>query len=160
MNRLIPITLAMALLGCSDSPQERFDRAAKAYAGHDYRAAQLDLTSVLQAEPRNAAALELAARTFLAQGDGDAAQGALDKLGAAGRRPADFALLAAEAALLRGKAKLALDAVGTLDSAEAHRLRALAQLMEGDPAAAAASFAAGEKANGDKSRLLADYSRF
>ena len=66
----------------------------------------------------------------------------------------------AESALLRGKAKLALDALAGQSSAEAQRIRALAQLMQGNIAAAAASFAAGATAGGDKGRLLADYSRF
>ena len=164
MNRLIPLIPllvgALLLAGCGDTPQERLERAGKAYAAHDYRAAQVDLAAALQAEPGNPAALELAARTHLAQGDGDAARSALDKLAATARKPADMALLGAEAALLRGKGKLALDGVRTLDSAEAHRLRALAQLMLGDPGAAAASFAAGVNASGNKARLLADYSRF
>lgn len=160
MIRLMPLTLALLLAGCSDTPQERLDRAARAYAANDYRAAAVDLAAALQAEPGNPAALELAARTHLAQGDGDAAQAALDQLAATARQPADMAPLTAEAALLRGKAQLALDAVADLRSAEAHRIRALAQLMLGDADAAARSFAAGEKASGDMGRLLADYSRF
>ncbi len=164
MNRLLPIAPLLAatllLAGCGDSPQARLERAGKAYATHDYRAAQVDLTAVLQTEPGNPAALELAARNHLAQGDGDAAQAALDKLAAGARKPADLALLMAEAALLRGKGKLALDGVAGLTSAEAHRIRALSQLMLGNPTAAAASFAAGVNAGGDKGRLLADFSRF
>ena len=158
LTPLLAITLLLA--GCGDSPQQRLERAGKAYAAHDYRAARVDLTAVLQTEPGNVAALELAGRTHLAQGDGDGAQAALDMLAATGRKPADMALLMAEAALLRGKGKLALDGVAALSSAEAHRIRALAQLMLGDTLAAAASFARGEKASGEKGRLLADYARF
>ena len=154
------LTATLLLAGCGDTPQERLERAGKAYAAHDYRAAQVDLTAVFQAEPGYPAALELAARTHLAQGDGDAAQSALTKLAASSRKPADMALLMAESALLRGKGKLALDALAELNSAEAHRIRALAQLMQGNTDAAAASFAAGANASGDKGRLLADYSRF
>ena len=154
------LSATLLLAGCGDNSQERLERAGKAYAAHDYRAAQVDLTAVFQAEPGNPAALELAARSHLAQGDGDAAQSALEKLAATPRKPADMTLLMAEAALLRGKGKLALDALTGLSSAEAHRIRALAQLMQGNPDAAAVSFAAGANASGDKGRLLADYSRF
>ncbi|HUQ13184.1 MAG TPA: tetratricopeptide repeat protein [Novosphingobium sp.] len=158
MNRLIPITLALLLAGCGDSPEARLARAEKAYAAHDYRAAQVDLAAALQAQPGNARALDLAARSHIAQGDGVAAQAALDKLGA--HAPADFALLEGEAALLRGKAKAALEAVDGLETAEALRIRALGRLMLGDIAAASQSFADGAKARGDKARLLADFSRF
>ena len=160
-HAIAPLLAAtLLLIGCGDSPKERLVRAGKAYTAHDYRAAQVDLTAVLQAEPGNPAALELAARAHLAQGDGDGAQAALERLAATGRKPADMGLLTAEAALLRGKGKLALDGVATLNSAEAHRIRALAQLMLGDVDAAAKSFAAGALATGDKARLLADFSRF
>ncbi len=157
MKRTMLIALALAVSGCGDSPEARLDRAAKAYAANDFRAAQVDLGAVLQEQPDNARALELAARAHLAQGDGIAAQAALDKLK---QRPGDFALLNGEAALLRGKAPLALKAVDGVASAEASRIRALAHLMQDDAAAAAASFAEGEKLPGDKARLLADYALF
>ena len=164
MNRISPVAsllvVTLLLAGCGDTPQERLERAGKAFSRHDYRAAQVDLTAVLQTEPGNPAALELVARAHLAQGDGDGAQAALEKLVKTARKPADLPLLLAEAALLRGKGRLALDGVAARDSAEAHRIRALAQLMLGDVDAAAKSFAAGELATGDKARLLADYSRF
>ena len=157
MRIILPIALALLLSGCGDSPEARLDRAAKAYAAHDYRAAQVDLGAVLQEQPGNARALELAARAHLAQGDGIAAQAGLAKLT---RKPADFALLSGEAALLRGKAAQALKAVEGLASAEASRLRALAHLLQGDAPAAATSFAKGEKLPGDKARLLADHAVF
>lgn len=154
---MIPLVAALLLSGCGDSPEARLDRAAKAFTQNDYRAAQVDLGAVLQEQPGNQRALELAVRAHLAQGDGIAAQAALDKLS---RKPADFALLTGEAALLRGKADLALKAVEGLSSAEALRIRALGQLMNGDAGAAAKSFVAGEPAPGDKARLLADHAVF
>ena len=164
MNRILSLSPLLAvtlfLAGCSDTPTERLERADKAYAAHDYRAAQVDLTAVLQSEPANPAALELAARSHLAQGDGEGAQAALDRLVATGRKVADLPLLRAEAALLRGKGKLALEAAAGLTSSEAFRIRALAQLMLGETDAAATSFAAGTRTGGEKGRLLADYSRF
>jgi len=157
MNRILPFAAALLLSGCGDSPETRLDRAAKAYAAHDYRGAQVDLGAVLQERPGDARALELAARAHLAQGDGVAAQAALDQLT---RKPADFAVLTGEAALLRGKAALALKAIEGVESAEAARIRALAQLMLGDPDAAAKSFADGEQQPGNKARLYADHAMF
>ena len=66
MNRILSLSPLLAatllLAGCGDTPKERLERADKAYAAHDYRAAQVDLTALLQSEPANPAALELAAR--------------------------------------------------------------------------------------------------
>ena len=157
MNRIFPFAAALLLSSCGDSPEARLDRAAKAYAAHDYRAAQVDLGALLQERPGNARALELAARAHLAQGDGVAAQAALDRLTSP---PADYALLAGEAALLRGKATPALAAVEGAASAEASRIRALAQLMLGDAGMAAKNFADGEQQAGSKARLLADHAMF
>jgi Tfp pilus assembly protein PilF len=160
MKATIPFALVLALAACADDPAARIARAEKAFAAHDYRAAQIDLAAALQAEPANPAALELAARNHLAQGDGVAAQSALDKLEAMGRSPADLPLLAGEAALLRGRGEEALAVVAGIDAAEAHRIRALARLALGDAAAADKDFAAGMTAGGDRTRLLADYGRF
>jgi len=160
MNKLLPFALALVLAGCAEDPQARLARAEKSFAAHDYRRAAIDIAAALQAEPDNVALLTLAARNHLAQGDGVAAQAALDKLAATGRKPADFALLAGEAALLRGQAKQVLELVEGENSAEGYRLRALAQLALGDDEVAASTFAAGDAAAGDKTRLLADHAKF
>ena len=94
MKYALSLVVALTLAGCADSPEARLARAEKSFAANDYRLAQIDLAATLQAEPGNARALELAARSHLAQGDGVAAQGALAKLAATGRKPADFAVSA------------------------------------------------------------------
>lgn len=157
MKTLFPLAIALALAGCGDSPEARLERAAKAFAAHDYRAAQIDLAAALQEQPDNQKLLELAARNYLAQGDGVAAQGALDKLR---MRPADFALLAGEAALLRGQPKEALQALDGRKDSEAFRLRALVAVALDDPKGAETAFAAGASAPGAKARLFADHARF
>ena len=157
-----PVTLvlmALALAGCAPDPDSLMERARAGFAAHDFKAAQLDLASVLKARPGDPAALELHARTALALGDGEGAAASLARMPAA-RRPSDFALLAGEAELLRERPGDARKAVASVSSAEAWRIRALAALAEDDEASAAAAFASGEKAGGAKDRLLADYARF
>lgn len=157
---LAAAALAAAMLsGCADDPKTLLARAGREFAAHDYKAAQLDLATVLKATPNDPAALELHARTALAMGDGVRAKAALDAL-SADHRPADQALLLGEAALLRQQPAEAIDAVASEHGAEAARIRALAALQQGDQATAAREFAAGESAPGPNARLLADYARF
>lgn len=159
MKAFYPLAFALLLVACGDNPQERFARAQKEFASHDFRAAQLNLAAALAANPNDPAVLELHARNALAMGDGVAAKASLEKL-PAGKRPADYVLLLGEAALLRGLPDEALAAVGQDPRAEAHRVRAVALLQKEDEAGAALAFAAGAGASGPKARLLADYARF
>lgn len=159
MKKLAGLAIALSLLGCSESPQERAERARKAFADHDYRAAQVDLAAALAANPADPALLELHARNALAMGDGIAASASLTKLPEA-RRPKDFALLQAESALLRELPDEALIALGSDRSPAAQRIRALALLGKDDREGAAEAFAAGLAGGSDDVRLLSDYARF
>ncbi len=159
MRIVVGVAMALGLLGCTDNPQERAERARKAFAENDYRAAQVDLAAALAASPADPALLELHARNALAMGDGIAASASLAKL-VEGRRPKDFALLQAESALLRQLPDDALAALGSDDTAEAQRLRALALLAKDDREGAANAFATGLARGADDVRLLADYARF
>lgn len=154
----LPLALPLLVMACSASPQERAERARKAFAAHDFRSAQIDIASALEANPDDAGLIELQARNALAMGDGIAADAALARM-PQGRRPADFALLSGEAALLRGVPDEALSAIGTDGSAPAQRIRALAMLAKDDREAAAKAFAAGATGASD-GRHLADYARF
>ncbi|MBA4356050.1 MAG: hypothetical protein C0409_15310, partial [Novosphingobium sp.] len=158
MKKLAVAAVALTLLGCSQSPQERAERAQKAFAAHDYRAAQVDLAAALAASPGDPALLELHARNALAMGDGIAADASLTRI-AEPKRPRDFPLLLAEAALLRDRADEALAALGNELSPQAQRLRALALLTKDDREGAAKAFAAGAAGKPD-ARLLADFARF
>lgn len=158
MKKLAFLTLPLLLAACTDSPQERAERARKAFDAHDYRAAQVDLAAALEASPQDPALLELHARNALAMGDGVAAAASLAKLPEA-RRPSDFTLLAAEASLLKGMPDEVLTSLGADNSPAAQRIRALALLARDDREGAAKAFAAGASGRPD-ARLLADYARF
>lgn len=158
MKNFAAIAVALTLLGCSDNPQERVDRAREAYSSHNYRAAQVDLAAAMAADPDNPALLELHARNALAMGDGIAAEASLNRI-AASRRSEDFGLLLAEASLLRGRAEEVLAALGGDVSPAAQRLRALALLAKDDREGAEKAFAKGAEGKAD-ARLLADFARF
>lgn len=158
MKRLAILTLPLVLAGCGISPQERAERARTAFAAHDFRAAQVDIAAALAKMPDDTGLIELQARNALAMGDGVAAGAALDRLPPLAR-PKDFALLAAEAALLRGLAGDAINVLGNDTSPAAERIRALALLSKDDREGAAKAFAAGAAGPAD-ARLLADYARF
>jgi len=153
------IGAALALAACSADPETLLSRARTAYGAHDFKAAQLDLAEVLKARPADPAVLLLHARTSLALGDGTGARASLEALPASAR-PADFALLQGEAALLRQNADEALAAVAQDQSAEGWRIRAQAALLRGNDADAARAFAAGQGAGGSQVRLLADQARW
>jgi len=149
----------LALSACSADPDTLLARANAAYSAHNFKAAQLDLAEVLKVRPADPAALLLHARTMLALGDGVAARTSLAALPAA-RRPADYALMQGEAALLRQQPDEALSFVARETSAEAWRIRAQSALLKGDEAGAARAFAAGQGAPGPQVRLLADNARW
>lgn len=159
MKKLAAIAIALIVSGCGDNPQQRAERARKAFADHDYRAAQIDLAEALAGNPTDPALLELHARNALAMGDGIAANASLAKLPEA-RRPKDFALLQAESALLRELPEDALATLGSVRTPAAQRIRALALLGKGDREGAASAFAAGANAVAPDVRLLSDYARF
>jgi tetratricopeptide (TPR) repeat protein len=158
MKKLAFLALPLLLAACTDSPQEKAERARKAFEAHDYRAAQVDLAAALEASPQDPALLELHARNALAMGDGIAADASLAKLPEA-RRPADYALLSAEAMLLRGLPDEAISALGSDSSPAGQRIRALALLAKEDREGAGKAFAAGASGKAD-ARLLADFARF
>ena len=152
-----PLLAAMLLAACGLSPEEKRDRALTALEEHRFTDARLDLGSALQDRPDDPQLLLLLARTQLQLGDGEGALATLGRLQSAGRVPADFDLLRAEAELLRGDYDSALEIVDPLESAEAWRMAALAHLGLDEDEKAELAFAAGTKADGDRSRLFSDY---
>lgn len=156
----LPFAAALFLAGCAASPEERLARAEKAYGAHDYSAARIDLSSIVQEAPENARALELLARTYIALSDPIAVNGILERLGRLGKLPQDAGVLRGNVDLMMGRYDAAVAAVANDGTAEAWRVRALAHIGKGEMDQAAEAFAAGEKAPGSKARLLADYANF
>ncbi len=134
--------LSVCATACSADPQQAAQKARKAFAAHQYLAAQKELALALTALPDDAGLLELRARLALATGDGIAADANLARLPLR-NRPADYLLLSANAALQRDDATTALKLIGTMQTAPAQRLRSLALLANGDQSGADAAFLAG-----------------
>lgn len=157
MLALAPIALALA--GCSDTPEESFAKAQKEFAAHDYAAARLHVLAALDGKPDDRAMLLLQVRTLLALGDGDGAQSALAKLAGGQKLQGELAELSAEAALLRNAAKAVPDILAETKSSEAERLRAMAALMLGDRTGALDHFQTAVAQPGN-ARAFADFARF
>ncbi|HKX78679.1 MAG TPA: tetratricopeptide repeat protein [Novosphingobium sp.] len=161
MKRAFQIALALMaatmLAGCEPSAQERFDLGSAAFAAHDYATARFDLVSVLQEQPSNVSAMDMLARSYLALGDPRAAVGMLDRMQAAGKPPADLALMYGEADVMLGNFDAVLTRMHDRREADAWRIAALAHIGKGDAEAAQAAFTAGLGASGPKGRLHADY---
>lgn len=126
--------LLAATAACNQADPLALARAA--FARHDFVAAQAHLAEHLQRSPADQAARILMARTLMELGDGQGATAALRAIGADSLPPAEYALLQANAALLRQAPDQALRWLVTVPGAEAHRLRATAALQRGDPSAA------------------------
>src|SRR5689334_22721573 len=124
MKRTLILTAAVLLSACGASPEQQLADARKSYAAHRFSEARLGLLAALDAQPGDAAVLDMLARTQLEMGDGEAALATLDRLGTLGKTPADAAILRGDAELLRGEGDKALAAVDKLATAEAWRVRA------------------------------------
>ena len=137
--RLTFVVLAAALLfvGCDRTdPQALVARAEQALLNKDYRAAVLDLKSVLQKEPENTRARWLLAETYLAVEDGASAQKELEWTRARGVEDDAAVPLLAQALWLQNQfdAVLALPKDGVRSPASLADLgafRALARIGQG-----------------------------
>lgn len=159
MKRALILPALLLLSACGDTPQDSLAKARAAYSANDYGTARIHLAAGLTQTPGDRDMLLLQARTLLALGDGEGAGAALDKLVGSAPRNEEIARLSAEAALLRGVPRIALDFIAGDSSAEAERLRALAAIQRRDVAQAGALFERGLAAGGN-ARLFADYARF
>jgi len=153
-------SVAVLLAGCGTSPEASFTEAGKAFAAHRYSQARAGLVNVLQQQPDNVAALDMAARVNLARPDGIGAIAMLDRLERLGKLPRDAAELYGEAELVEGRFDAALRRVEGANSAEAWRIRAMALIGKGDIDGARNAFATGLTTSGGSGRLLGEYAHF
>lgn len=159
MKKLLILPALLVLSACGDSPAESYTKAQQAFARHDYPVARVTIASALAAQPGDKAMLLLQARTLIALGDGEGAGSALERLTGTSPAQGEMAELSAEAALLRQAPDVALALLGSSNSVEAERLRALAAIQQNNPGKAGEHFAAA-MASGGSARVFADYCRF
>lgn len=159
MKRHLILPAMLLLAACSTDPVQQMADARQAVAAQDFDRARVLLTATLQDQPANREALTMLVQTYLRLGDGDAAQGAVARLRTAGANGPDLARFEAEAALLRGLPRQALELLAADASADGWRIRAAALLDDGKADAALAAFEQGLAAGNDP-RLLQDYARY
>ena len=158
VTRLVFATITAGLLAsCGASPGERLDRGERAFREHRFQEARVDFATVLQQEPANIGAMDKLIRTYLAMENPVAVGGMLDRMAALGYLPEDAPVLYGEADLMMGRYDGALARSAEIQTADAYRIKALAQVGRGDIAGADAAFAQGIKVEGPKSKLYADY---
>ncbi|MCW1381833.1 tetratricopeptide repeat protein [Novosphingobium sp. KCTC 2891] len=155
---LVLAPAALILAACSPDPSQHAAKARAAFAAEDFAAARIEALAALDGDGRNADLLVLLVQSQLRLGDGDGAQAALARLVDAGRAGPDITRYKAEAALLRGQPRQALDWLGTDDSPSAWRVRAAAHYALHDYPAAMEAFHKGMAGKPDL-LLARDYAR-
>lgn len=161
MKRATFLAALLLLSACSRAdPAAQFAAAQKAFAAEDYAAARSQVLGALESDAGNRDMLLLCARAQLRLGDGDGAQATLTRLEDSGFAGAALMRMKAEAAILRGQPRAALDMLGQDGAAEAWRLRAAAQAALGDSPAALDALRRGLAADPRDYALVHEYARF
>ncbi len=135
-------------------------RAEKALEAHRYSHARADYQAILQSEPENRDAKIALIRIHIAQENPDYAVRILDGMEDRGTRTRALRLLRAVALLMLGRFDDAMAVVAQDPSAEAWRIRAIAQAGRNDLGQVAYAFESGSRAPGNRARLLADFAHF
>lgn len=147
--------IALLVASCGTGSTDHTEKAQTAFAAQDYISAGREASQALETDPEDKALLAILAQSFLAQGEGEGALRAAQRLGDAGGDAGQVALLQSEALLQLGKSTEALEVIESLQTPDAWRLRAIAAIHEEDDRRAAAAFARGRKLEGSKAKLLA-----
>ena len=159
---LIAAVGAGALLAACSGPsvEERETRVQQSLADGDIQAARLDLISILQEEPGNHAARLQLIEAYLMLEDGEGAAAQIERLAPDATDPEERALLEAEAALYRGLPRQTLNLLQGIDTADAHRIRSRAFVLQNDYESARAALQEGLQADGERGLLLSDLALF
>ena len=156
MKRTLVLPALLVLSACGSGSADDMGAARSSLAEQDFAGARNALIAVLRDDPQNRGALEMLVQAQLRLGDGEAAQGTIERLKRLGAGEAALATWRAEALLLMGNAEQALAALGQATSPDASRIRATAQLALEDREAAGNTFR-GALAAGWDLRLAAGY---
>lgn len=145
------VFLLPLLLACEQSPEATIGQAEQSRADRDYRAAVVELKSLLQRDPENMQARWLLGQVYLDVEDGASAEKELLRARSLGVVDDSVLPALAHALLLQGKSAevLALQPQGALSRlavAELDASRALALLASGEPGKADAQLASAQAA--------------
>src|SRR5262249_15177755 len=135
--------LLLTLAACGGPSGTPYERGAAAFESGDIRTARVELLNALQQDPNNKAARIMQARVQLALGDGEAAEGEINRARQSGATLGQTAHLLAEARLLQGDAQGALREAahaGQPFFAYAQRIAGRAYLALGDGSSARTAF--------------------
>lgn len=156
----------LALAACSNAtggPAGAYQRGLTALDAGRPRTARIELLNAIKAEPNNGAIRLAQARTYIALGDGIAAEAEINRARQLGVPVADTRHLMAHALLIQDKPDRALmEAVQAAPehSIYAARMRGRASLQLGDLAAAGAAFDEAVAGGGDQAKVWTDIARF
>ena len=153
--RRAAMPMLLVLSACNAGGDDAAQQARASFERQDYITAAQQSVEALAHAPDDAELLQILARSYLAQGEGEGALRAAERFEAAGGDAQDAALLRSEALLQLGRTETAMAAVSSLQSPDAWRMRAIAAMHDGDAARADAAFAQGRRLAGDHTRLLA-----
>ncbi|MBV1918799.1 MAG: tetratricopeptide repeat protein [Sphingomonadaceae bacterium] len=142
------------------SVEDLREHGQAAFSQHRFEEARRDYIAILQEQPDERAAMDKLVRIYLAQENPVAAKAMLARMEENEFPPTDAAILQGEVALMQGHFEDALTRVANLQSAQALRIIAIANIGLKQPAKTADAFESGRRAPGNKGRLLADYAHF
>ncbi|WP_395612983.1 tetratricopeptide repeat protein [Allosphingosinicella sp.] len=143
IRRAALLALALSLAACGGQGGTPYERGAAAFESGDIRTARVELLNALQQEPGNKAARIMQARVQLALGDGEAAEGEINRARQSGATLGETSHLLAEARLRQGDAQGALREAANAGQpyfAYAQRIIGRAYMMLGDGSNASTAF--------------------
>jgi tetratricopeptide (TPR) repeat protein len=165
IRRLLITALLAGIAACSNAPggDSAYERGLAALAEGQPRTARIEFLNAIKEQPNSPKLRLFQAETYLALGDGIAAQAELERAQQLGARPAETSHLMAHALLVRGdyvgSAEKAA-AAGPEHRAYASRIRGLALMNSGDLAGAAAAFEHAIRAGPNDHRVWVAVARF
>ena len=136
------LLLALMLAGCSGAGASgsAYERGVAALEKGDARTARIEFLNAIKADPDNAAIRLLQARTYLALGDGIAAEAEIDRAVTLGATADRTKVPMAHALVLQGRYEEALKVLAQASDPYAERIRGKALAATGDEAGARAAF--------------------